>query len=59
MDVNEKGVEAVGATGLTISVKAFFSPDVEVSINRPFLYFIVDKEKKNIVFAGRMDNPSL
>lgn len=59
IDVDEKGVEASGATGIAISVKAFFVPEVEVKMNKPFLYFIIDKERNNILFAGKLMNPSL
>jgi serine protease inhibitor len=58
MDVNEKGVEATGATGAAVTLYSFFPAQVEVVLNRPFLAFIVDRKRNTIMFAGKVADPT-
>lgn len=52
VSVDEKGVEAVGATGLSITLYSAFEPDIKIDVNRPFAFFIVNKSNGIILFAG-------
>ncbi|KAJ8982811.1 hypothetical protein NQ317_010432 [Molorchus minor] len=54
IEVNEEGTVAAAASGAAIQNKS--TPPV-FKANRPFLYFIVDKPTRSIVFAGKVTNP--
>ena len=56
--VDEVGVEATGATGISITLYAFFPADVELVLDEPFLVFIVNRNKKTILFAGKVEDPT-
>lgn len=55
IEVNEEGTEAAAATGIGIS---FMSLPPQVRADKPFLYMIVGKKTRNIVFIGKMNDPS-
>ncbi len=57
VEVNENGVEAAGATGISVVLKSGFFPDNEIILDRPFAYFIVDNTRANILFAGVLNDP--
>jgi serine protease inhibitor len=57
MDVTPGGVEAAAATGITITLYSAFVPDVEVKIDRPFMFFIVEKPTNMILFSGFVNDP--
>jgi serpin B len=55
--VDEAGTEAAAATAVVMELTAM--PDVvEVTIDRPFIFFIRDIETGSILFVGRTLNPS-
>jgi serine protease inhibitor len=54
--VDEKGTEASAVTSAIFANKA--TPP-KFHANRPFLFFIVDKATRFILFAGAYRNPSL
>ena len=56
--MNENGVEASAATGISIVPYSFFTPDITVNFDRPFAFFIVEKSTKMIQFAGIVNNPN-
>jgi serine protease inhibitor len=56
IDVNEEGTVASAASGAAIANKI---PPPKFVANKPFLYFIVNKPTKSIVFAGRVTVPPL
>ena len=58
IDVNQNGVEASAATGISIVFKSAFTPNLFIQFNRPFLFFIVEKSTKMILFAGKVENPN-
>ncbi len=58
MSVDESGVEATGATGVAITLYAFFPADTEVVLDRPFLAFIVNNKKKTVLFASKVEDPT-
>ena len=57
MDVTPGGVEAAAATGISITLYSAFNPDHRVTIDRPFLHFIVEKPTNMILFAGYVNDP--
>jgi len=59
--VNEQGTEAAAATMITMAEGAMIEPPqpVELTLDTPFLYAIVDMESGVPLFIGCMDNPSL
>lgn len=58
IDVNEKGTEAAGATGVIIGLKSAFTGKIEnFHLNRPFLFMIYHKPAKQTLFSGVLSNP--
>lgn len=57
IEVDEEGTEAAAATGVTVGVTSL-PPQATLSLNRPFLYFIVDKPTGHILFIGRILDPA-
>lgn len=57
--VDEKGTEAAAATAI-VGAKGggVPAPPIEVKVDHPFLYFIVDKPSGLILFMGRVDDPT-
>lgn len=55
IEVNEEGTVAAAASGASLQNKS--TPPV-FKANKPFLYFIVDKPTRSIIFAGKVTNPS-
>jgi len=55
--VDEKGTEAVAATGVLIVTSAIIYPE-EVMINKPFIYMLRDRESKAFLFIGHIIDPS-
>jgi serpin B len=51
IDVNEVGTEAAAATLVVVAPNS--APVVTVRLDKPFMYFIVAKESKAILFAGQ------
>ena len=55
--VDEKGTEASAATAVTVGVTSV--PEFEqVTADRPFLFFIQDRETDTVIFAGRVLDPT-
>lgn len=57
--VDEQGTEAAAATGIGVRTTSIMVPEQPIILDRPFAYFIRDIETGLILFAGRMDDPSL
>ena len=62
IEVNEKGSKAAAATvvemeGLSIEEVDSRPKPIVFNANRPFLFFIQEKESKAIIFIGRVTNP--
>ena len=55
--VNEKGTEAAAATG--VQFKNVVNPIriVDLKIDRPFIFFILDKQSGALLFMGRLVDP--
>uniref|UniRef100_A0A7C4L344 Serpin family protein n=1 Tax=Bellilinea caldifistulae TaxID=360411 RepID=A0A7C4L344_9CHLR len=57
VDVNEKGTEAAAATAVVMELSAMPMEEVELTIDRPFLFLIEDQQSGTILFAGRIVDP--
>ena len=53
IEIDEEGTRAAAATG--VAVVASHGPTIEV--NRPFMFFIVDKPTQSVLFLGRVLDP--
>lgn len=56
--VEETGTEAAAVTVIVMEALCIPEPPVEVSLNRPFLFFIRDMETGAILFMGRLLDPT-
>ena len=59
VDVDELGTEAAAVTTITVvtTVAPYFPNPFQMVVNRPFLFFIVDKLSSTILFSGAVYNP--
>lgn len=55
LSVDEAGTEAAAAT--TIEIMPMSLPDT-MTINRPFLMFILEHSTRSILFMGKITNPT-
>jgi len=58
VSVDEAGTEAAAATAVIVQVESAPQEPVEVTIDRPFLFFIRDNATGAILFLGRVLDPS-
>ncbi len=59
VDVNEKGTEAAAVTVVEISyTSAGGDGKIYFTANKPFIFVIMEKESKSIIFIGRVALPS-
>ncbi|MBD3278610.1 MAG: serpin family protein, partial [Candidatus Aegiribacteria sp.] len=56
--VDEAGTEAAAATAVVANITAMPAQPTEISINRPFMFFIIHSETESILFMGRVMDPS-
>ena len=56
IEVNEKGSEAAAVTAV-VMIRSAPLKIIEFNANRPFLFFIVDKQTETILFMGSVVNP--
>ena len=56
--VDEEGTEAAAATAVIVGLTAAPPSELNVTIDRPFIFVIRDIETKTILFAGRVLDPS-
>lgn len=57
LEVNEEGAEAAAATAVVMMMRMAPMEPPAFIVNKPFLFFIVDKEKKIPIFGGRFVKP--
>ena len=55
--VDEKGTEAAAATAVIMGKTALMQPELELIIDRPFIFLIRDKVTGAILFMGRVSSP--
>lgn len=51
--VDEEGTEAAAATGVVVNVESAIQPKFEMTVDRPFLFFIRHRKTDTVLFAGR------
>ncbi|MEN8207926.1 MAG: serpin family protein [Candidatus Fermentibacteria bacterium] len=56
--VDEAGTEAAAATAVVMGLTAIPEQPVQMNIDSPFIFFILDRESGSIVFMGRVMDPS-
>jgi serpin B len=56
--LDESGTEAAAATAVVVGETSEPTPDVRLTIDRPFLFFIRDNPTGSILFAGRVLDPT-
>jgi serpin B len=60
IEVGEEGTEAAAATALTVMTRSISVPPASAKVfkaDRPFVFFLYDKEAKTILFMGKMEKP--
>lgn len=57
INVDEKGTEAAAATAVVVAMKAMPAEVITLTIDRPFLYFILDRQTSSLLFMGRLVKP--
>lgn len=57
IEVNEEGTEAAAAT-LIMARMLMLSPENEMKIDRPFLYYLIDRERHTVLFSGVVEDPT-
>ncbi|MCD6498816.1 MAG: serpin family protein, partial [Deltaproteobacteria bacterium] len=58
VDVDEAGTEAAAATAVIVEGTSILNFDVELTIDRPFLFVIRDLSTGAILFMGAIEDPS-
>jgi len=58
VEVNEDGTEAAAATAVGIRTTAMPARPPEFRADRPFLFFIMERETGSILFMGRVSDPT-
>ena len=59
VSVDEAGAEAAAATAVvTMPIAGLSGPSLEVTVDRPFVFFIRDIEIGAFLFVGRVLDPS-
>jgi len=56
--VAEKGTVAAAVTQITMTDSAFLMPEVELRLDRPFEYQVIEVGTGLVLFAGRVEDPS-
>jgi serpin B len=57
VDISESGTEAAAVTVAQVRMTSVRpSSYVTMTVNRPYLFFIVDTQNSNVMFAGRVMN---
>jgi serpin B len=59
VSVDEAGTEAAAATAVVMKLTSVPEEPIQVTIDRPFVFFIYDIETEAILFLGRVANPGL
>ena len=58
VDVDEQGTEAAAATAVVaVALSAFVTPPIALTVDRPFLFAIVDTATGLPLFLGQVSRP--
>lgn len=60
IQVDEEGTEAAAATAVVVVLTSTNAPEpkpIQFTVNRPFLFYIIDDETQSILFMGRIMKP--
>ena len=57
MEVNENGVEASAVTGIKLVTLKGGAPELYFTLDRPFVFFIIEKTTQMVDFAGIVQTP--
>jgi len=57
VNTDEAGTEAAAATGVMVNITSAPTVDVDILVNRPFVFLIRDLATSNVVFLGRVTSP--
>ena len=57
ISVDEKGTEAAAATAVVVGLTSMPAQTVDFKIDRPFLFYILDKQSGALLFMGRLVDP--
>ena len=58
IDITESGTEAAAVTSITVKLTSV-RPEIDVktmTVDRPYVFFIADRENSDILFAGKIVN---
>ena len=58
VSVNEEGTEAAAATGVVVMLSGPTKEPIPVTVNRPFIFLIRDRDTGTVLFLGRVMNPN-
>ena len=58
VDVNEEGTEAAAVTGIGFSITSAGPPTPFFRADHPFVFLIQDDQTGNILFMGRVTDPT-
>ena len=58
ISVDEEGTEAAAATAVVMAKSAMPAEPIEVTVDRPFIFAIRDRETKMLLFVGRVVDPA-
>jgi len=59
LEVNEEGAEAAAATAVVMMMRMGPMPTQDFVVNKPFLFFIVDRQHNIPIFGGRFVKPDV
>ena len=55
--VDEKGTEAAAASAVVAGITSVIMPDIQLVVDRPFIFLILDQQSGSILFMGRFVQP--
>jgi serpin B len=56
--VDEQGTEAAAATAVVMTLESAMIPELELTIDHPFIFLIRDQLTETVLFLGRVLNPN-
>lgn len=57
IEVDEEGTEAAAATAVVVGITSMPLEPIQVKIDHPFIFFIIDNESGTVLFMGRVVHP--